>query len=97
MNYENILVEQENSIQVITINRPSKLNALNKATIEELSHALIASDKDTSVRVVIITGAGEKAFVAGADISEFSDFSVEEGKDLSKKGHDQLFSLIDQM
>ena len=97
MNYENILVEQENSIQVITINRPSKLNALNKATIEELSHALIASDKDTSVRVVIITGAGEKAFVAGADISEFSDFSVKEGKDLSKKGHDQLFSLIDQM
>ena len=77
MNYENILVEQENSIQVITINRPSKLNALNKATIEELSHALIASDKDASVRVVIITGAGEKAFVAGADISEFSDFSVE--------------------
>ena len=97
MNYENILVEQENSIQVITINRPSKLNALNKATIEELSDALIASDKDTSVRVVIITGAGEKAFVAGADISEFSDFSVEEGKDLSKKGHDQLFSRIDQM
>ena len=97
MNYENILVEQENSIQVITINRPSKLNALNKLTIEELSHALIASDKDTSVRVVIITGAGKKAFVAGADISEFSEFSVEEGKDLSKKGHEKLFSMIDQM
>ena len=97
MNYENILIEVENSIQVITINRPSKLNALNKATIEELSHALVASDKETSVRVVIVTGAGEKAFVAGADISEFSDFSVEEGKNLSKKGHDQLFSRIDQM
>ena len=97
MNYENILVEQENSIQVITINRPSKLNALNKLTIEELSHALIASDKDKSVRVVIITGAGEKAFVAGADISEFSEFSVEEGKDLSKKGHEKLFSMVDQM
>ena len=97
MNYENILVEQENSIQVITINRPSKLNALNIATIKELSHALIASDKDTSVRVIVITGAGEKAFVAGADISEFSEFSVEEGRDLSKKGHDQLFSLINQM
>ena len=53
--------------------------------------------KIRSVRVVIITGAGEKAFVAGADISEFSDFSVEEGKHLSKKGHEQLFSLIDQM
>ena len=97
MNYENILVELENSIQVITINRPLKLNALNKATIEELSHVLDASDKESSVRVVIITGAGEKAFVAGADISEFSEFSVEEGKSLSKKGHDQLFSLIDQM
>lgn len=97
MNYENILVELENSIQVITINRPSKLNALNKATIEELSRVLIAADKEASVRVVIITGAGEKAFVAGADISEFSDFSVEEGKSLSKKGHDQLFSRIDQM
>ena len=97
MNYENILVQLENSIQTITINRPSKLNALNKATIEELSQVLIASDKEASVRVVIITGAGEKAFVAGADISEFSEFSVEEGKGLSKKGHDELFSLIDQM
>lgn len=97
MNYENILIEQEDSIQVITINRPSKLNALNKLTIEELSHVLIASDKDNSVRVVIITGAGEKAFVAGADISEFSEFSVEEGRDLSKKGHYQLFRMIDKM
>ena len=97
MNYENILFELENSIQVITINRPSKLNALNKATIEELSHVLIAADNEASIRVVIITGAGEKAFVAGADISEFSEFSVEEGKNLSKKGHDQLFSRIDQM
>ena len=97
MNYKNILFEQESSIQIITINRPSKLNALNRATIEELSHALIAANKDSSVRVVIITGAGEKAFVAGADISEFSEFSIEEGKDLSKKGHDQLFTMIDQM
>ena len=97
MNYENILVELENSIQVITINRPSKLNALNKATIEELSHVLVAADNEASIRVVIITGAGEKAFVAGADISEFSEFSVEEGKNLSKKGHDELFSRIDQM
>ena len=97
MNYENILVELENSIQVITINRPSKLNALNKATIEELSHVLVAADNEASIRVVIITGAGEKAFVAGADISEFSEFSVEEGKNLSKQGHDQLFSRIDQM
>ena len=97
MNYENILVELENSIQLITINRPSKLNALNKATIEELGHVLITADNEASIRVVIITGAGEKAFVAGADISEFSEFSVEEGMNLSKQGHDQLFSRIDQM
>lgn len=97
MNYKNIIVDLEKSIQVITINRPSKLNALNKITIEELNHALVASEKEASVRVVIITGSGEKAFVAGADISEFSEFSVEEGKSLSKKGHEQLFNLIDQM
>ena len=58
---------------------------------------IVAADKEASVRAVIITGVGEKAFVAGADISEFSEFSVEEGKNLSKKGHDQLFSRIDQM
>lgn len=97
MKYENILVEQENSIQIITINRPSKLNALNQATIEELSGALRIVEEDQSIRVIIITGSGEKAFVAGADISEFANFSIEEGKTLSQKGHDELFTYIDQM
>ena len=97
MNYENILVELENSIQVITINRPSKLNALNKATIEELSYVLIAADKEASVRVVIITGAGEKAFVAGADISEFSNFTANQGYDLSLNGHQKLFDFIENL
>ncbi len=97
MKYENIIVEVENSIQVITINRPSKLNALNKATIEELSGALSIAEAEQSIRIVIITGSGEKAFVAGADISEFANFSIEEGKALSQKGHDELFTYIDQM
>lgn len=97
MKYENILVEQENSIQIITINRPSKLNALNQATIEELSCALRIVEEDQSIRVIIITGSGEKAFVAGADISEFANFSIEEGTTLSQKGHDELFTYIDQM
>jgi enoyl-CoA hydratase len=97
MNYENILVQIEGLIQTITINRPSKLNALNKATILELSDALKAADSNNNVRVVVLTGSGEKAFVAGADISEFAHFSVEQGKALSKKGHDDLFNMIDRM
>lgn len=97
MKYENILVEKENSIQIIKINRPSKLNALNKATIEELSGAIRIAEAEQSIRVIILSASGEKAFVAGADISEFANFSIEEGKTLSQKGHDELFTYIDQM
>lgn len=97
MNFQNLLVRTENKIAYITINRPDKLNALNKQTIEELHHALKAADDDASVQVIILTGAGEKAFVAGADISEFAAFSVEQGKLLSKEGHDKLFSFVEQL
>ncbi|ETN94228.1 enoyl-CoA hydratase/isomerase family protein [Zhouia amylolytica] len=95
MSYENILIEKEEGIAIITINRPAKLNALNIATIDELHRALkeLKDDKDT--RVLIITGSGEKAFVAGADISEFADFSVKQGKRLSEKGQDSLFDYIE--
>jgi len=79
MNFENVLVSIENGIGQITINRPSKLNALNVATIQELHQALDQLNKNTDVKVIILTGEGEKAFVAGADIAEFADFSVEEG------------------
>ena len=79
------------------MNRPRKLNALNKSTIQELSDALKAADSNNNVRVIVLTGSGEKAFVAGADISEFAHFSVEQGKALSKKGHDDLFNMIDRM
>ena len=97
MSYENIIVSNDGQIQGITINRPSKLNALNKETISELSKALEHGEADKSVRVIIITGSGEKAFVAGADISEFAHFSVAQGKALSQSGHDALFNKIDRM
>ena len=95
MNFENILVDQENGLATITINRPKKLNALNKATIEELNDALTRLEEDASTKVVIITGSGEKAFVAGADISEFAHFSVENGGRLAAKGQELLFDFVE--
>ncbi len=97
MSYNTILVEQEQFIAEITINRPSKLNALNKETIKELSTALKALDKDKSIKGIILTGSGEKAFVAGADISEFANFSVKKGAALAKEGQETLFSFIEEM
>jgi enoyl-CoA hydratase len=97
MSYQNILVEQAGQIQTITINRPDQLNALNKATIEELNAALKAANDDAGTGVVILTGSGEKSFVAGADIKEFAHFSVEEGKMLAAKGQELLFSFIENM
>ncbi|WP_424492901.1 enoyl-CoA hydratase/isomerase family protein [Salinimicrobium sp. GXAS 041] len=94
MNYKNILFEIENGLGRITVNRPSKLNALNKATIQELHEAFTAAEDDDKVKVIILTGTGEKAFVAGADISEFSEYSVEEGKELAARGHELLFNYV---
>lgn len=94
MNFENILVENNDGILQITIDRPSKLNALNKATIEELHAAFEDAKEDEEVKVIILTGNGEKAFIAGADISEFSDFSPEEGKMLAAEGQKQLFDYV---
>ena len=93
----NILTEKNGHILTITINRPSQLNALNKETISELNQALSAANDDKEVGVVILTGSGEKAFVAGADIKEFADFSVEKGKELSAKGHELLFNFVENM
>ncbi|AXG73766.1 enoyl-CoA hydratase [Flavobacterium arcticum] len=97
MNYENILTETTDGLGLITINRPTKLNALNKATIEELHNAFKALDEDASVKVIIITGSGEKAFVAGADISEFANFSVAEGGKLAAKGQELLFDFVQNL
>lgn len=94
MSYQNILTEENEGILRITINRPSKLNALNRDTIEELHQALANEGLDKDVKVVILTGSGEKAFVAGADISEFADFSPEEGKKLAAEGQAKLFDYV---
>lgn len=94
MNFENILVDQNDGLATITINRPKKLNALNRATIEELNSVLCQLENDNNTKVIIITGSGDKAFVAGADISEFAHFSVEDGGRLAAKGQKLLFDLV---
>jgi len=93
MNYSTLKTELENNIFVITINRPDKLNALNKTVLEELDAAMEEVYNDKNIRAVIITGAGEKAFVAGADISEFTSVKDNEGETLAKKGQDVFFKI----
>jgi enoyl-CoA hydratase len=95
MTSECVLTEIKNGVLVITINRPDKLNALNKMTIEDLHETLVEAENQKDIRSVIITGAGTKAFVAGADIAEFANFSVEEGKQLSTTGHFKIFNFIE--
>ena len=97
MALENIVLEHEKGIATLFINRPEKLNALNKATIQELHETLQLVDENPDVRVIIITGSGEKAFVGGADITEFAHFSVEEGAQLAAKGQQLLFDFIENM
>ena len=94
---ENIKQELIDHTLVLTINREKQLNALNKTTILELSQALDAAAENSEVKAIVITGAGEKAFVAGADIKEFAHFSVEEGASLSAQGQDLLFNKVEQM
>jgi enoyl-CoA hydratase len=91
---ENILIDIQDHVAVVTINRPTKLNALNKSTIEELHQAFSELSTNPDVKVVIVTGSGEKAFVAGADISEFANFSVTEGGKLAAKGQEILFDYV---
>jgi enoyl-CoA hydratase len=96
MALENVVAEmKENGILLITINRPDKLNALNKKTIDELHEALLDAENDNEIKVIILTGSGSKAFVAGADIAEFAEFSVEEGRSLSATGHFKLFNFVE--
>ena len=97
MVYENLIVESLENIATITINRPTKLNALNKTTIHELHHCFNILKSDSKSKVIILTGSGEKAFVAGADISEFASFSAEEGTDLAAKGQEMLFDFIEKL
>ena len=97
MNYENILIATENNITTITINRPTKLNALNVVTINELHDAFKTAGENNAIQVIILTGSGEKAFVAGADISEFAHFSIEEGEQLAAEGQEKLFDFVENL
>ena len=95
MNYNNILSETNEGVCYITINRPKQLNALNGETIVELNQAITAADTDSDVRCIILTGAENKAFVAGADIKEFAEFDKSKGENLARKGQELLFDLLD--
>ena len=95
MSFENLLIENKGRIQYIVINRESKLNALNRATLTELHTALEDAFKNPDVGGIIITGAGQKAFVAGADISEFADGDAALGSELARKGQTLVFDLIE--
>lgn len=97
MRFNTLLVHLENDISIITIDRPKKLNALNKETISELHHAIKEADANKNVRAIILTGNGEKAFVAGADISEFADFDVQQAAQLSREGQMLLFDFIENL
>ena len=93
--FENITVETNDFVTNITINRPSQLNALNKQTIQDLNLALLNCEADSNTGVIILTGSGEKAFVAGADIKEFADFTIAEGGILASHGQEILFDYVE--
>jgi len=95
--YQNLLVEEKGGIAFITINRPSQLNALNKETIAELHIALKAADSKKEIGAIILTGSGEKAFVAGADIKEFAHFTISQAGELAMNGHTTLFNFVEQL
>lgn len=96
MNFENILVEKKNSIAYVTVNRPKVLNALNMATMDELRTAFHDIKNDGGVRVVILTGSGEKAFIAGADINELAAHEAVSGKEYTHRGQSVL-NLIENL
>ena len=95
--FQNLIVENKNGIAYITINRPSQLNALNKETIAELHNALETANLDKEIGVIILTGSGEKAFVAGADIKEFAHFTIAQAGELALNGHETLFNFVEQL
>ena len=95
MNYKNLLLDINEHIAVLSLNRPEKLNALNHETLTELHQAFTLLDEDENIFVVILTGAGEKAFVAGADISEINKLNLLEGKKFAEFGQ-SVFSMIEK-
>ena len=97
MDYDNIILQIEEKTAIISINRPESLNALNSKTILELSKVFSELNSNSKVSVIILTGSGEKSFVAGADIKEFSDFGTAAAEDLARNGQKILFDTIENM
>ena len=91
--YQTLLTSLENGIFTVTINRPDKLNALNKDVMTDLQNLVLEIESTEAIKAAILTGAGQKGFVAGADISEFVGLSHGEGKDMAKKGQDIFFRI----
>ena len=91
-----VLKSLEDGILTLTINRPEALNALNRSVIDALSAAIEAAQDNAEVRVIVLTGAGDKAFVAGADIKEFADFDQAQGEELARRGQRDLFDRVEQ-
>ena len=95
MSFQNLLIETKDRIQYIIINRETKLNALNKDTLNELHTAIYNAFQNPAIGGIILTGAGPKAFVAGADIAEFALLDTEGGSNLARQGQTQVFDLIE--
>ena len=93
---ENVQLTVIDGIATLVIDRPKQLNALNKQTLSEINEAFESMRENDAVKVVVMTGSGEKAFVAGADIKEFADFSGVEGSELAKTGHLTVFNVIEE-
>lgn len=93
---ENVQLTVADGIATLVIDRPKQLNALNKQTLSEINEAFESMRENDAVKVVVMTGSGEKAFVAGADIKEFADFSGVEGSELAKTGHLTVFNVIEE-
>ena len=95
MEHEALLTKRKGKIAFLYLNRPEKFNALNISLLNKINSALKAISRDDKIRVIILTGIGEKAFAAGADISEFSEFKSKEAMELSKKGKEKVFDFIE--
>src|SRR5689334_1858505 len=96
MSFENLLLDRDGAVALLTINRPQVLNALNSTTIDELRRAILDIGRDDSIRAAVITGAGDKAFVAGADINELAVLRPAQGKEHARQGQ-HVFDLIEHL
>jgi enoyl-CoA hydratase len=96
MTFENLLLDRDGAVAVVTINRPQVLNALNSQTIDELHRVVLELEADRGVRAIVLTGAGDKSFVAGADINELAVLSPSQGKEHARRGQ-HVFDVIENL